>query len=839
MPATEHKRSSSVLIVDDTPANLIALEAVLKPLGTRVVSAVSGQVAIESVERESFAVAVLDVQMPGMDGFQVAERFRRMENGRELPIIFLTAIQRDEAFAKRAYAGGAADFITKPFDVDILRARVRAFVDLFERREQVRMAQVALRTRERDDAMKRLAGFERIATAALDDGDDLAGFLQKLLDVFLDVAETADSARILLRVGNRLRLMSWSSREGALERPLSIEIGSGFLGKVASSRTPAELSGASDSPLLEGDWHRERHTNALYCVPLMHDGELLGVADFGSRTTSALDDGEKRLFGALTERAAWAVAKRAERVRMRDVIATAPSMIAILRNADMKLTFANAAYRSLLGVRDPLETTLGDLSADPPLVAAARRVIESGKAQRLEDVRIERASAAGAASPQETFIDVTLQTLLSPTGEPDELLLLAVDVSGRVLARRVEEAHAHERAALLESERAARGEAERANRTKDEFLATVSHELRTPLNAILGWAAMIRSDASSDVHRALEVIERNAKAQARIIDDVLDVSRIVSGTLRLERVDVSTLDVLSASLDTVRPLAKARNVSLNEEIGPLRRVIGDAERLRQVITNVVSNAIKFTPSGGSVNVAAGNDDGHVFVRVADTGEGIAPSFLPHLFEAFRQADGTASRRHAGLGLGLAIAQQLVNAHGGSITAESEGLGRGAVFTVRLPCAKDSDRPPARRRSTSEAEGEVRELEGLSIVVVEDQEDSRELLAAILEARGASVESVDSGEAALELIPRVRPDVIVSDIGMPGMDGLTLIREVRRIPASRGGSTPAIALTAYVHPDDRKRALAAGFDRHLGKPVKADLVASTIVSLVEAPGRRAD
>ena len=821
MPATEHKRSSSVLIVDDTPANLIALEAVLKPLGTRVVSAVSGQVAIESVERESFAVAVLDVQMPGMDGFQVAERFRRMENGRELPIIFLTAIQRDEAFAKRAYAGGAADFITKPFDVDILRARVRAFVDLFERREQVRMAQVALRTRERDDAMKRL------------------GFLQKLLDVFLDVAETADSARILLRVGNRLRLMSWSSREGALERPLSIEIGSGFLGKVASSRTPAELSGASDSPLLEGDWHRERHTNALYCVPLMHDGELLGVADFGSRTTSALDDGEKRLFGALTERAAWAVAKRAERVRMRDVIATAPSMIAILRNADMKLTFANAAYRSLLGARDPLETTLGDLSADPPLVAAARRVIESGKAQRLEDVRIERASAAGAASPQETFIDVTLQTLLSPTGEPDELLLLAVDVSGRVLARRVEEAHAHERAALLESERAARGEAERANRTKDEFLATVSHELRTPLNAILGWAAMIRSDASSDVHRALEVIERNAKAQARIIDDVLDVSRIVSGTLRLERVDVSTLDVLSASLDTVRPLAKARNVSLNEEIGPLRRVIGDAERLRQVITNVVSNAIKFTPSGGSVNVAAGNDDGHVFVRVADTGEGIAPSFLPHLFEAFRQADGTASRRHAGLGLGLAIAQQLVNAHGGSITAESEGLGRGAVFTVRLPCAKDSDRPPARRRSTSEAEGEVRELEGLSIVVVEDQEDSRELLAAILEARGASVESVDSGEAALELIPRVRPDVIVSDIGMPGMDGLTLIREVRRIPASRGGSTPAIALTAYVHPDDRKRALAAGFDRHLGKPVKADLVASTIVSLVEAPGRRAD
>ncbi len=827
------------MIVDDTPANLIALEAVLKPLGTRVVSAVSGQVAIESVERESFAVAVLDVQMPGMDGFQVAERFRRMENGRELPIIFLTAIQRDEAFAKRAYAGGAADFITKPFDVDILRARVRAFVDLFERREQVRMAQVALRTRERDDAMKRLAGFERIATAALDDGDDLAGFLQKLLDVFLDVAETADSARILLRVGNRLRLMSWSSREGALERPLSIEIGSGFLGKVASSRTPAELSGASDSPLLEGDWHRERHTNALYCVPLMHDGELLGVADFGSRTTSALDDGEKRLFGALTERAAWAVAKRAERVRMRDVIATAPSMIAILRNADMKLTFANAAYRSLLGARDPLETTLGDLSADPPLVAAARRVIESGKAQRLEDVRIERASAAGAASPQETFIDVTLQTLLSPTGEPDELLLLAVDVSGRVLARRVEEAHAHERAALLESERAARGEAERANRTKDEFLATVSHELRTPLNAILGWAAMIRSDASSDVHRALEVIERNAKAQARIIDDVLDVSRIVSGTLRLERVDVSTLDVLSASLDTVRPLAKARNVSLNEEIGPLRRVIGDAERLRQVITNVVSNAIKFTPSGGSVNVAAGNDDGHVFVRVADTGEGIAPSFLPHLFEAFRQADGTASRRHAGLGLGLAIAQQLVNAHGGSITAESEGLGRGAVFTVRLPCAKDSDRPPARRRSTSEAEGEVRELEGLSIVVVEDQEDSRELLAAILEARGASVESVDSGEAALELIPRVRPDVIVSDIGMPGMDGLTLIREVRRIPASRGGSTPAIALTAYVHPDDRKRALAAGFDRHLGKPVKADLVASTIVSLVEAPGRRAD
>ena len=629
--------------------------------------------------------------------------------------------------------------------------------------------------------------------------------------------------------------MSCSSREGAAEGALSIEIGTGFLGNVASTRAPAELSGAADSPLVEGDWHKNRRTNALYCVPLMHDGELLGVADFGSRTTSALDEGEKRLFGALTERAAWAVAKRAERVRMREVIATAPSMIAILRRADMRITFGNAAYRSLLGGRDPVETTLSDLQADPALVPCAMRVIETGTRQRLEDVRVVRVPSDGG--PAETFLDVTVQPLQSPTGDADELLLIAVDVSSRVLARRVEEAHAQERAALLESERAARAEAERANRTKDEFLATVSHELRTPLNAILGWAAMIRSDASSDVHRALEVIERNAKAQARIIDDVLDVSRIVSGTLRLERVDVSTLDVLSASLDSVRPLAKARNVSLTEEIGPLRRVVGDAERLRQVITNIVSNAIKFTPSGGSVHVQAGNDNGSVFIRVTDTGEGIAPSFLPHLFEAFRQADGTASRRHAGLGLGLAIAQQLVSAHGGSITAASDGLGKGAVFTVRLPCAKDSDRPPARRRSTTHAEGEARELEGLSIVVVEDQEDSRELLAAILEARGASVESAESGEEALELIPRVRPDVIVSDIGMPGMDGLTLIREVRRIPASRGGSTPAIALTAYVHPDDRKRALAAGFDRHLGKPVKADLVASTIVSLVEAPERR--
>jgi signal transduction histidine kinase len=525
---------ASVLVVDDSPANLVALGAVLKPLGVRVVEAISGENALECVAGEHFAVALVDVQMPGMDGFEVARRFRATPGAEELPVIFLTAIHRDEAYARKGYATGAADYITKPFDADVLRARVKAFVDLFQQRERLRLEQVGERTRERDVAMQRLAE-------------------------------------------------------------------------------------------------------------------------------------------------------------------------------------------------------------------------------------------------------------------------------------------------LLESERRARREAEIANRAKDEFLATVSHELRTPLNAILGWAVLAqRKTTEPHTKHALETIERNAHAQARIIEDVLDVARIINGDLRLEISQVRVADAIDGAVQTMRPAAEAKGVSLSISVDPdVDFVDADADRLQQVIWNLLSNAIKFTPKGGKVSLSAQHVRGEIVIRIADTGQGVRRDFLDHIFEPFRQADGSTTRRHGGLGLGLAIVDQLVRAHGGLIVANSDGEGRGATFTVSLPeRAKArrihrSGRPPS---GTHAAVTESLSLEGVRILVVDDDEDGRSLLECVLVDHGAQVAGAPSAAVGMRELERFHPDLIVSDIGMPDVDGYAFIRRVRSLPAERGGRTPAIALTAYARAEDAERALATGFHAHVAKPV---------------------
>ena len=400
---------ASVLIVDDSPANLIALGAVLQPLGVRVVEASSGEQALQCVANETFAVVLLDVQMPEMDGFEVARRLRSSEIAHELPIIFLTAIYRDEGYARRGYATGAADYMTKPFDADVLRARVKAFVDLFKQRERLRRREVGERTRERDAAMARLAE-------------------------------------------------------------------------------------------------------------------------------------------------------------------------------------------------------------------------------------------------------------------------------------------------LLESERQARRDAEIANHAKDEFLATVSHELRTPLNAILGWTVIARQRATDpEVQQALETIERNARAQTRIIEDVLDVGRIISGKLRLEIAPVRVSETIDAAVQTLRPAADAKSVQLTVDVeDDVGIIAADVDRLQQIIWNVLSNAIKFTPKWGSVTLKGQRAQSDVVLAIADTGQGIQHEFLAHLFEPFRQADGSTTRRHGGLGLGLAIVKQLVQAHGGTIVASSNGVGHGSTFTITLPIrpVKTPVPPPA-------------------------------------------------------------------------------------------------------------------------------------------------
>jgi CheY-like chemotaxis protein len=363
---------------------------------------------------------------------------------------------------------------------------------------------------------------------------------------------------------------------------------------------------------------------------------------------------------------------------------------------------------------------------------------------------------------------------------------------------------------------------------KDEFLATVSHELRTPLNAILGWTVTARAKATPEIDRALEIVERNARTQARLIEDVLDVSRVVSGKLRIDPTDVVLEEVILASVDAVRQAAQAKGIDLDINVPERAQVRVDGQRLQQVVWNLLSNAIKFTPKGGRVTIEAVIEPSALVLTVRDTGEGIDPAFLPHIFEPFRQADASTTRRHGGLGLGLAIVKQIVDAHGGTIVPTSGGRGQGAVFRLELPREPrtDSIRARALDRASVPVDPEA-SLEGLTVLVVDDDPDARLLLASALGDRGAEVVTAASAGAAFDEIVRVRPDIVVSDIAMPGGDGYGLMRAVRGLAPERGGRTPAIAVTAHARSIDGERAYAAGFQAHLAKPV--DIV--RLVSLV--------
>jgi signal transduction histidine kinase/ActR/RegA family two-component response regulator len=392
-----------------------------------------------------------------------------------------------------------------------------------------------------------------------------------------------------------------------------------------------------------------------------------------------------------------------------------------------------------------------------------------------------------------------------------------------------------ERAQLLVQEQQARAEAERLNRLKDEFLWTISHELRTPLNAILGWAHILRTSKVDEVRmqRVLETIERNARSQAQLVDDLLDISRIITGKIRLNVQTIAPVLVIEAAMETVRPAADAKHIRLQSVLDPTAGpVLGDSERLQQIVWNLLSNAIRFTPKQGRVQVCLQRINSHIEIIVCDTGQGISPDFLPYVFDRFRQADGSITRSVGGLGLGLAIVRQLVELHGGTVQAESPGEGQGATFTVKLPVIVVGATSTESERVHPAMGGTVRfdsgpQLDGLRLLIVDDDADMRELLAYTLEACGAEVIAVaDAAEAMVTLAEFAASiDLLISDIGMPNEDGYTLLRRVRALPAEQGGRIPAVALTAYARTQDRTAALLAGFQSHLAKPVEpAELVA---------------
>jgi PAS domain S-box-containing protein len=402
---------------------------------------------------------------------------------------------------------------------------------------------------------------------------------------------------------------------------------------------------------------------------------------------------------------------------------------------------------------------------------------------------------------------------------------------------------AEERKVLLESERLARAEAERTSQMKDEFLATLSHELRTPLSAILGWAQVLRrgSRDPADLQRGLQTIERNARAQAQLIEDLLDMSRITSGKVLLDMQNVAPAPFIDAAIDTVRPAADAKNIRIEKNYAPdVGTIAGDPARLQQVIWNLLSNAIKFTPGGGAVSIDLAQHAGQVAITVRDTGVGIRPEFITHVFERFRQADASTTRRHGGLGLGLSIVKHLIEQHGGTVRAESAGEGQGASFTIELPAAAQSPAPPRSARAMmirtpAPATGEfaLRDLSGVNVLVVDDDRDARELIFRILSDCQATVRIAGSAREAVDMMRAAPPDLLISDLGMPEVDGFELLAWVRQLGRDHGGEVPAVALTAFARSEDRLRALEAGFSAHISKPVEPSELIAAVASLVGA------
>lgn len=740
-----------ILVVDDKPDKLLALTAVLEELGENVVAASSGRDALRHLLRQPFAVILLDINMPGMDGFEIAQLVRSYRPSRRTPIIFLTAAG-DDALLVRSYALGGVDYMLTPVVPDVLRGKVRVFADLHRKTAEVERQTAALT--EQAAQLKRLAGAS-ISVAA-------ARSIPAIAQAVADAARHVIDARQAL---------------------LTLTV------------TPPTTEGAasfSDAHAAHRDLRPGRAAEALYLLARPAGGP--------ARLTQEEIERDPELYAAQKDAGP-----------ARGGLLAAP------------LTESDGRWIGLLQVS---EKRAGDFT------------------------------------------------------EEDEAALVQLAQLGSVAVQNCLKADARE-----------------ANRLKDEFLATLSHELRAPLHAMLGWTRMLRTGGSDPARlaRGLEVIERNVQLQTSLIDELLDVSRIAAGKLRIEGRPVLLAPIVEAAVDTLRPTADQKGVHLHLLVGvDGGRVHGDTARLHQVFSNLIGNAIKFTPRGGRVDVAVIRRGSAIEVEIIDDGVGIRSEFLPFVFDRFRQADSSITRAQGGLGLGLAVVHHLVELHGGSVRAESAGQDQGASFIVRLPELGSAEAPdtarahapgappyaaappgpsaeppagaapgsqrqpvsavigaePAARdtlpssralaieapRSGGSGEAEatpvsgVHTLDGLKVLVVDDDTDARELLREVLQQRRAHVITASSAREALAAFDAHSPHVLVSDIGMKGEDGYELIRRVRVRAPQDGGRVPALALTAYARTEDRARALAAGFQMHATKPIEPTQLIAAIATL---------
>jgi PAS domain S-box-containing protein len=620
------------------------------------------------------------------------------------------------------------------------------------------------------------------------------------------------------------RLFGWTAAE--------------MLGKPYAERLPessrAEIESwierlAAGSAEFSGEWLDCRKDGSSVWIEattrLIHDpaGQPLGIMGVARDISERKQAEQERIRLS---------AERDQQLRTFDTVLASLQEFVYLFDLDGRFTYVNKPLLDLWKkpLADVMGKTFADLGYPPELVTLHRSQIEQ-VIQTKRPVRGENPYTTVEGETRE--YEYIFVPLFAPDGAVEAVGGATRDVTDQ---RR----HAAAREQLLAAEQAARSEAERTSRMKDEFLATLSHELRTPLNAILGWSQILSDGGrdANDLSEGLRTIERNARAQSQIMEDLLDMSRIISGKIRLDVQRVDLAPVVQAAVDAVRPAADAKGVRLQVVLDPYAGpVSGDPTRLQQIFWNLLSNAMKFTPRDGRVHVLLERVNSHLEISIIDTGEGIAPEFLPYVFDRFRQADASTTRRHGGLGLGLAIVKQLVELHGGSVRAKSPGKKQGTTFTVALPLTPmHPDPQPAQERrhpkapDPSLAPEACAEIAGVTVLVVDDEPDARALVQRFLEDCDAKVTATGSAAEALKLVQQLRPDVLVSDIGMPTEDGYSLIRNVRALDPKKGGDTPAIALTAYARAEDRVNAIMAGFQHHVSKPVEPAELIAMIASL---------
>jgi PAS domain S-box-containing protein len=844
----------SILLVDDRPDKLLALEAILGDLGQNMVRAYSGREALRALLQQDFAVILLDVNMPMMDGFETAEMIRSRPRSQQTPIIFFTAMNEMEAHVFRSYSLGAVDFIRTPVVPEILKAKVSVFVDLYKKTEQVKRQGEQMRLlQEREHRQKLGEAVHRL---------DAETKRNRFFTLALDMLAIADFSGTFKQLNP-----SWERTLGFSHDELTARPFLEFVHPDDREATGEQLAALRAGAPITYFENRFAAKSGGYrwlgwtAAPFAAEGLVYIFARDLTERRHAEEERVKLIREQTARAAAEASERRSTFLAEAGVALTSSLDVGETLSKLVRLAVPTLADWCVIDVLDehgrPRRLAVGHAPEDQALAEQVKGFAPSPEG-RSPEARLLRPgeSALLVADARERLSDLAEderhRALLERLGPRSMMVVPIVSrertlgvmsllstTSGRVFARDdldlAEElgrraALAVDNARLYRASQDARAGAEKANRAKDEFLATLSHELRTPLTPILGWTVMLRSGTldPAAVHRGLEVIERNVRAQTQLIGDLLDVSRIITGKLRLEVSPIAVVPVVEAGVEAVRSSAEAKEITLGMELpSEMPTIVGDPDRLQQVVWNLVSNAVKFTPQGGRIDVRLRQDGSFLSLSVTDNGKGIEPEFIPHVFERFRQADSTSTRSHGGLGLGLAIVRHLVELHGGTVYAESGGLGEGSTFTVRLPLTTPLQGPAAPKPEP--ADPDVR-LDGVRVMVVEDEQDVRDFLRMSLVHYGAEVTAFETSADALVAVEAQRPDVLVSDIGMPGEDGYAFIRRVRALGPDRGGQVPAAALTAYAKGEDGQRVLSAGFQVHLPKPVQPADLANVVATL---------